>query len=114
MSQSHWYSAKLKFVAIVGPDGGDLVSESVYLLQAGDFGDALNRALMIGKKAERTYKNDQGKLVSWTLMEVITLDIIQAPDLDGAEVYCDLARHSYKIPVGTRFAPEESKPRQTI
>jgi hypothetical protein len=114
MSESHWYSAKLKFVAIVEPDGGDLVSESVYLLQAGDFGDAFNRVLMIGRKAERTYKNDKGQLVSWTLMEVITLDIIQVLDLDGAEVHCDLARQSLKIPVGTRFAPEESKPRQTI
>jgi hypothetical protein len=114
MSNLQWYSANLKFVVMVGPDGGDLISESVYLLKAEDFRDAFNRALMSGRKEECEYRNDQGQLVSWVLMEIIYLDIIQAPDLDGAEVSCELTRQPHKIPVGTRFTPEDSKPSQTI
>jgi Domain of unknown function (DUF4288) len=116
MSDLAWYSAKLRFVVMVEAIGGDLMSEDVYLMRAKDFANAFERALSIGRAAEREYRNSSGQRVSWQLKEILSLDVVSNQDLDGAEIcaegfHLDLAG---RIPVGTTFKPEASKPRQTI
>jgi hypothetical protein len=116
MSEVSWYSTKLRFAVMVEPVGCDLLYERIYLLKGTDFGDALGRALSIGRAAEREYRNSNGQLVSWKLMKVISLDVLSTLNLDGAEIFAESARldETSRIPFGTTFNPEASEPMQTI
>jgi hypothetical protein len=116
MSELDWYSAQLRFVVMVESIGGDFFNDQVYLFKAKDFPDALERALSIGRAAEREYRNSNGELVCWRLMNVVSLDVLRTQELDGAEICANTIRlePSERIPWGTTFTPEASKPIQTI
>jgi hypothetical protein len=116
MSRRGWYSAKLRFAIMIAGKGSNHLTDSVYLFRAASFDAAFKRALAIGRKAETRYKNAYGESVAWKLMEIVTLDVIQARDLDGAQVCSDaiFLRGRKRMPARTRFAPERSRPAQSI
>jgi hypothetical protein len=116
MNEQNWFSTKLRFAVMVEPDGASLLYDSVYLLRAGDFSAAFEKAVSIGETAQQEYLNGDGQRVQWRLMEVISLDIIDSDDFDGREVYSEPIRldEIKMIPFGTKFSPRASKPTQTI
>jgi hypothetical protein len=60
--------------------------------------------------------NAEGQRVLWRFKEVISLDIILAEDIDGAEIHSELIHLNKEdiIPFDSRFDPSSSKPFQTI
>jgi hypothetical protein len=116
MSNDTWYSAKLRFVVMVEPVGGDTLNDCIYLFKAVDFPAAFERAVTIGESAQNEYRNADGQRVLWRFKEVISLDIIRTNDLDGAEIYSEPIhlKNEEIIPFETQFSPHNSNPIQTI
>ncbi len=111
-----WYSARVRMVVLIDPEGADEYSDSVFLFRSNDGYTAFERALMLGKAEEKEYVNAEGNRVRYRLKEVISLDCILNQDLDGAEVCCmsmDLEDDT-EIPFDASFSPERSRPEQTI
>jgi len=116
MSDEKWFSSKLRFALMVERDGADTLNDCIFLLKAEDFEAAFRKAINIGEAAQKEYRNKYGNLVVWKFMEIISLDVIRAENLDEAEVYSEpihLSREKI-IPFGIEFSPETSKPAQTI
>jgi uncharacterized protein YuzB (UPF0349 family) len=90
--------------------------DRIYLLRAKDFAKALERALSLGRVAEQEFRNSGGQRVFWKLKEVVSLDVLSTQDLDKAEICADSIHPDAagRIPFGTTFKPEASKPKQTI
>src|SRR5215813_2628463 len=82
MSSDTWYSAKLRFVVMVEPVGGDTLNDCIYLFRAVDFPAAFQRAVTIGESSQKEYRNADGQRVLWRFKEVISLDIIRTNGLD--------------------------------
>lgn len=110
-----WYAAKLRFVVLLETTGAEDGEDSTYLLRSDSFEAAFARALELGRAAETEYLGGTGERVRWRFKEVVTLDVLQAADLDGVEV------HSQFTPLGDderygfdhEFQPEASQPGQT-
>jgi hypothetical protein len=115
MDSQNWYSAKLRFVVLLETTGAEDGEDSIYLLRSDSFEGAFARALEIGRKAEHEYLGGTGEQVRWRFKEIVTLDVLQAADLDGVEV------HSELTPLGDDehydfdhvFEPEASRPHHT-
>lgn len=115
MDSQNWYSAKLRFVVLLVTTGAQDGENSIYLLRSDSFVGAYARALEIGRQAEHEYVGGTGELVRWRFKEIVTLDVLQAADLDGVEV------HSEFTPLGDDehyafdhvFQPEASQPHHT-
>ena len=92
-----------------------MVEESTVLLRAGDFDCAFERALEIGRGRENEYQNGFGKRVRWVFTDVLSLDIVHAESLDGAEVHSNLTERDPADPmsIDQEFSPELSSPSQT-
>jgi len=90
--------------------------DSVVIFQAEDWEPAFESALSLGRKMERTYRNVDGEQVAWRLIEIVSLDWIEAGDLNGAEVYSEPVpiEPGNEIPFDAVLTPEESEPTQTI
>jgi len=113
---AHWFSAKVRLVCLIEPTGAVRHMDSVYVFRSADFQTAFKRALDLGKSQERSYLNADKKKVEWKLAEIVSLDIIAAESLDGAEVYSepdDLAPGD-TFPIDVELHPERSEPTQTI
>ena len=116
MSQQSWFSTRVRLVVLIEGAHAMRYSDSVFVFRAADFDDAFRRALALGRKQEQEYVGGEGKRVRRRLKEVVSLDIISADDLDGAEVYSepvDLATGEASD-FDQVFTPESSKPTQTI
>ena len=116
MSRSSWFSARVRLVLLIEGAGARGYADSVFVFRAADFDDAFQRALALGRKQEQEYVGGEGKRVRRRLKEVISLDILRADDLDGAEVYSepvDLAAGEASN-FDQVFTPEASKPTQTV
>jgi hypothetical protein len=111
-----WYSAKLRFVVLLEAAGAERLYESVIIFRARGFDDAHARAVGSGRGMEKDYAGGTGERVRWRLVEIVTLDVVQADSLDGAEIHCI----SLPLTEGESFGfdqifePEKSKPHQTI
>ncbi len=114
MKTQQWFSTKLRFIVLVEPTGGDIFHDCLFLIKAEDFKSAFDRALSIGNKEENKYRNVEDKIVLRKFVEIISLDIISNRDLDGAELNSELQRSSRTVSFMQTFAPEMSKPIQTI
>jgi hypothetical protein len=113
MKPSKWFSTKIRFVFATKRNGWLDYSDSLFMLKAVDFKSAFECALAIGRKREESFINDAGDTVVVQLKEVLTLDMVRAASLDGAEIF----HESMDIPkadLGAKLKPEESQPRQTI
>jgi len=110
----HFYSAKLLFIILVADGPGrkrNLYDDSVIVFRARDFGHAFKRALQLGRKYEKDYKNDKGQRVRWALIEILNLDYV-GRTVDGKEVASSLHYRTRRerIPPSRIFHPGRSKP----
>jgi len=113
-----FYSARLRFVILVDdgrPRKRNTYNESVVVFRSRSWNDAMKRALHLGRKAQTIYKNGKGQRVRWALVEVITLDLVGG-SVDGKEVTSRFEDRVSARPISprTRFAPEKSRPGQSI
>ena len=116
MTNSLWFSSKVRLVCLVEPKGATRFMESVFLFRAADFESAFIRALELGRRQEQTYANADHQTVWWKLASVISLDQIGPELADGVEVYSEPVPlpQGQEIPFHTEFAPEQSRPTQTV
>lgn len=112
-----WFSAKVRLVCFVESAGARYYMDVIHVFRAVDWQDAMQRAIALGRDHEQTYTNADGHKVSWRLKEVLTLDMLLAPVLDGAEVNSALL----EIPPGEAeslvedsLRPQDSQPTQTL
>ncbi len=109
---SNWFSACLRRVCVIEGQGAVDAWDEVFLIQAAHRDQAFARALEIGRGKEETYVNGDGETVVWLFAEVLTLDLIHADGLDGAEVFSVVS----SVPPGSKssaehvFNPEKSTP----
>jgi Domain of unknown function (DUF4288) len=115
MDKLSWYAAKLRFVVLLEKTGSEDANDSIVLLRSASFDAAFTRALEIGHAAEQEYIGGTGERVRWRLKEVVTLDALQAEELDGVEVYSEFTSLDYGERYGFDhvFQPEASEPGQT-
>lgn len=110
-----WYAAKLRFVVLLETTGAEHGENSIFLMRSDSFDAAFARALQIGRRAEHEYLGATGEQVRWRLKEIVTLDVLQAADLDGVEVHSEFTplgedeRYSFEHV----FRPEASQPGHT-
>lgn len=111
-----WYSARVQLVAIVEPGRANSVMDSIHVFRASDWDDALRRAVALGRGHEQEYVNADGDRVQWRLREVLSLDLIRADDIDGAEVHSAISDVTADdaLSLATELHPERSRPAQTI
>jgi Domain of unknown function (DUF4288) len=111
-----WYSARIRLVCLIEGEGATIYQDSVVVMRAADFREAFQRALEVGRGREEEYLNADGELVRWRLKAVFSLDVIQADQLDGAEVYSEPVElePGDRDPFDITYAPESSEPTQTI
>ena len=116
MRNNSWFSAKLRAVCLIEDQGSTLAMDSVFVFRSKSFTEAFERALGLGKKAEKEYLNNDGKRVCWRLKEIVSLDIVQSHELDGAEVFSDFSDldSDEKVPFAYQFRPEDSRPAQNL
>ena len=113
---AHWFSTKVRLVCLIEPIGAVRYMDSVYVFCSADFQTAFKRALELGKSQEKTYFNVDKQKVVWKLTEIVSLDMITAESLNGAEVYSepvDLAPGEV-FPMDATLYPEHSEPTQTL
>lgn len=89
MSSHPWFAAALRFVVIVDETPTDGVL-SVVLFTAASFDGAFERAIELGRAAEKRYENAEARQVTWRLERVLTLDLLGDQIIDGHEVYFEL------------------------
>jgi hypothetical protein len=107
-----WYAAKLRFIILLETTGSEDAIDSIYLLRSNSFEAAFARALEIGRAAETEHLGGTGERVRWRLKEIVTLDALQAADVDGVEVHCQFTPLSDNERFGFDhvFQPDLSKP----
>lgn len=112
----HWFSTKIRFVCLVESRGVVRPMDAVLVLQSPDFQTAFHKALALGVCQERAYRNADQHQVRWRLMTVLSLAMLLAESLDGAEVYAE------PVPLApgetwsfeTIFHPKLAEPTQTL
>jgi hypothetical protein len=103
----------MRLVILVEGEGATSQDEVVHVFRADDWDVAFQRALALGRSHECDYKNGCEQRVRWRLDRILTLDMIRASDLDGAEVFSALSDVSGGPGFDTAFDPERHRPAQT-
>src|SRR5271157_4406264 len=107
MTKGKWFSAKLRFAVLIETEGLVRYADSLHLFRSREFDQAFKRALEIGRNNEQSYLNGDGHKVVWKLERIVTLDIVRARSLDGAEVYSEfVSAADPNLPVEHTFSPE--------
>ena len=115
MSGTQWFSTRIRLAYIIEQKGLRRFMDSIYVFRSTDIDDAFRRAIDIGRSQEKSYLNDANESVEWRLKEIISLDLIKPPSLDGAEVYSEPVEPSARdFLFDTAFHPEDSNPTQTL
>jgi len=115
MDNQNWYAAKLRFIVLLETTGSEHVDDSIYLLRSDSFEAAFARAIEIGRAAETEYVGGTGERVRRRLKEIVTLDVLQAADLDGVEIHSEfmLLGDDERYSFDHVFQPETSQPGHT-
>jgi hypothetical protein len=113
--RSAWYAAKLRFVVLMEKSGAEHAEDTIHLFRCDSFETALARAIELGRAAETEYLGGTGKRVRWRLKEILTLDVLQAANLDGIEVHSQLTplAGDEHYDFDHVFQPEASQPGHT-
>lgn len=116
MKGQDWFSARIRLVILIESQGAVDYMGSVFAFLARDFEAAFQRAIAIGRANESEYLNGDNERVRCRLKEVISLDIVGAKILDGAEVYSERVpiEAGIQLAFDTSLDPESSHPTQTI
>ncbi|MGE0424974.1 MAG: DUF4288 domain-containing protein [Reyranellaceae bacterium] len=113
---SHWFSLKLRWACMIEGLGCKLFNDCIFLVRATDFDTALERAVVIGRSEEHEYLNGEGERILWPFVEVLALTRLGPGELrDVVDVHTEEMplRDSDRVPFGTVFCPEQSKPEMT-
>lgn len=86
MSDLNWYSATLRFYRVTAEMGRVGGEDTVYLFRARGFDDAVKRFLALGRRKEHSYLNSHNHELRVRFVGLVTVDIIKANNLDGAEI----------------------------
>lgn len=115
-SPAYWFSAQLKFVALVDTRGGRMTDDSVFVFKSNNYKAAFLHALKLGKQSEHEYLNVNGERVLWRLKEIVTLDKLHSKSLDGVEIWSQLNILKKKeiLPFDAVLKPEDSEPTQSF
>lgn len=107
-----WRSASLRMARMVDPIGCDALVDHVFVFQVPAGRSGLAAAIAVGRSLER--EEAEGTRAKWRLVEVKKLDVLSVDDLDGAEVYSEMTEvdEPDRVPFGTVFHPERSRPIQ--
>jgi len=117
MTESCWFSAKLRYAVLSETDGLGFYMDSILLLRSeDDWEDAFRRALGEELRKQQAYENADGERVVWKLASIISLDRIGETLGDSQEVYSErvLAHNDQPLPFDWEFRPERSQPTQTF
>lgn len=115
MPNGRWFSSRLQFGVIVETIGLLEYSDSLYLFQSSDFEAAFQKALEIGYRNERSYRNGEGQRVVQKVAEVVSLDMIRSESLEAAEMYSEpIPGSDATLGIDHTFHPERSLPNQTV
>lgn len=109
-----WFSTRLRLLAVAERREVFFRMDCVHVFRAADWDAAFQRAIQLGRGHEHEYANDAGRLVQWKLDAVLTLDMVNTDDLDGAEVYSEMDEVDPATYPPPQFAPERSTPTQSI
>ena len=109
-----YYCARLLVVCLVDdgkPRKKNICDYPFVLIEATDYEQAFQRALLLGKQRETRYANDKGRPVRWAFVKVEEIKKLGA-QLDGVEVgsLLDVLPAETPLPFGKRFQPRHSKP----
>lgn len=108
-SDARWHSAKVRMARMVESRGCDTLVDHVIVYRA-LVHSWLRSALAIGRSLERTEHGESR--IEWRLAEVLTIDVLNSQDLDGAEVHCkfiDMVPGD-SVPFGAEPHPKASTP----
>src|SRR3954469_10548280 len=83
-----WFSTKVRLLVLLEKQGATRYADSVFLFRAGDFDEAFQRALALGRSQEEEFLGGEGERVRWRLKEVVSLDVLDDP-LDVLEIYSE-------------------------
>ena len=115
-NQAHWFSLKIRWACMIEGLGCKLFNDCIFLVRARDFDAALDRAIVIGRSQEHEYLNGEGERVLWPFVEVLSLTRMGPGELgDVVDVHTEEVplRDTDRVPFGTVFHPERSKPEMT-
>ncbi|MDR1431358.1 MAG: DUF4288 domain-containing protein, partial [Propionibacteriaceae bacterium] len=98
------------FVIWVGGEPDAQVVRSLYLLRAGGFDAAFEKAVARAREDEGEGADSDGRAVSWLLAEIETLDCLDRRMGDGREVYFEPGGYRPVSDFVFPLRPELSKP----
>jgi len=109
---SVWFSASIRLAVQIEGVGITDILRSVVVFKAMHFDDALAKALLLGDRMQTAYRNEDGREVRWSLLDVQTTDILGDQILDGREVYSEIIEVSAsdRAQFPATFSPELSRP----
>jgi hypothetical protein len=107
-----WYSAMLSFIVEVEDELEVQRSRNVILLKGPEFDFAGVRALAIvkGRTMETSYTNGDGKLVTWSLEKVETVDLLGTNLEDGREIFHEFTALFPRSEVSFPLDPDAFEP----
>ncbi len=104
-----WFSAKCVLVSIIRGEPNSFLN-IVIVFKSTDFDSAFKKALALGHIKESSYTNNVGDIVSWKLVKIETLDMLNPFNAEGTEVYSEFV--NIEKPITLTFSPEASPPTQ--
>ncbi|GAB3849204.1 hypothetical protein ACFPIJ_36600 [Dactylosporangium cerinum] len=106
-----WFSATLRFASFTEDGQYFQPNVSVYTFKAVDHTSAFDRALQIGRGAERSFVNALGIRIRIALVDIETLNML-GDELDGVEVFYWPGQEHDTSPYAWdhTFTPEQSTP----
>jgi hypothetical protein len=115
VTESGWYSTKIRYAVLIEGTGLVRYMDSVLLLKADDFDDLFRRTLDRGKRDEKEFLNGDGQRVRWRLASIISVDWVGEEIADWQEVYSEPVSvpEDEDVPFEHEFQPETSSPTQT-
>lgn len=86
-------------------------ARSVFVFRSRDFDEAFARSIELGRGLEQQYKNGDGQVVNWMLLEIETLDLLGDEIFDGREVYSEpISCPRGRVKRQSDINPEKSNP----
>jgi hypothetical protein len=107
-----WFTAAVRLRSVVDGMGPVDDTRSVFIFRASDWELARERAIGLGRAAEESYVDGDGRRVERRLVRVETLDLLGDGLVDGREVYFERAPADDDASLAN-VDPEKSLPRQS-
>ena len=86
MNDKSWYSATLRYYSVTAEMGRVGGEDTVHLIRARSFEEAIKKFLALGRSKEHSYRNGYGHDLRVRFVGLVTVDNIKKNDLNGAEI----------------------------